>query len=338
MGKMGTNGFDRIENNFGKLMHDNAGFTARTAEQRRGIRDASANLTRNFAGQIKAGSRTLDSMLKDINADNFSNMSSFSQETFDDYNGGTVSRYVSSNYSHKGAQSIKAENVNDLGDAYYDNLLRATITGDLSGQDLEQVLNVFNEAKAAAAAGKITLKGEVRQRIDAIENVAYASGHVPHGHTRSEGSRMIGTASAAGIDNIVKQIENAGNWGTMTTAQKQQYSDLVNNITDSLKQDAHTVDNVRQLQSALASARAKGIETAVSGGSLVDQVGSADLHQFKVPRGAKQKVAMPTGWTLTASGNWIDVATGRPLSAADAMKAKQIMEHNNSIDIENNAS
>lgn len=341
MGKMGTNGFDRIENNLGKLMHDNGGFKGSSdaaKKGRKGVMDASAHLTRNFAGQIKAGSRTLDSMLKDINAEHFDDMDSFNEEKFNDViSGKRISRFQSGVYGKKGAFSIKADNVNDLGDDYYNNLLRATIRGDLNGSELEQVLSVFGEAEAAAAAGKITLKGEVKQRIKAIKDAAYSTGIVHNGQTRTEGSRMIGAAGTAGIDSIVKQIESAGNWSTMTNDQKKQYSDLVNNITDSLKQDAHTVENVRQLQSVLANARSKGIETAVTGGTLINQVGSADLHQFKVPRGAKQKVAMPTGWTLTASGNWIDVATGNPLSASDAMKAKQIMEHNNSIDIENDA-
>ena len=43
---------------------------------------------------------------------------------------------------------------------------------------------------------------------------------------------------------------------------------------------------------------------------------------------------MPTGWTRIPDGQWYDVATGNPLSGKDAVKAQQILEHNNSIDIE----
>lgn len=331
LGRMGPNGFDAIEDNLGNLMGNHSQFSSANSK---GLRVATSHLTRNFASQIKANSRTLDKMLTDFNSDKFSQQSTFSQQTFTDALGKTQTKYMSSFYGAQGAQSIKAENVNDLGDTYYDNLLRATINGDLKGQDLEQVLNVFNEAEVAAAAGKLTLKGEVKQRIQAIKNAAYASSAL-NGGVRSEGSRMIGTAGAAGIDSIVKQIESAGDWSTMSNIEKQQYSDLVNNITDSLKQDAHTVEDVRQLQQALATARSKNIETAVTGGTLINQVGTADLHSYKVPRGSKQKVAMPTGWSKTPGGQWIDMATGNPLNNADAAKAEKILEHNASIDVEN---
>lgn len=333
LGKMGPNGFDKMEDNFGSLMANHSQFSSANSK---GLGIATSHLSRNFAGQIKANSRTFDKMLTDFNSDRFSQQGTFAQQTFTDALGKTQTKYMSSYYGAQGAQSIKAENVNDLGDTYYDNLLRATITGDLQGKDLEQVLNVFNEAEAAAAAGKLTLKGEVRQRIQAIKNAAYASSALNSG-VRSEGSRMIGAAGAAGIDSIVKQIESAGDWSTMSTAERKQYSDLVNNITDSLKKDAHTVEDVRQLQQALATARGKNIETAVTGGALINQVGTADLHSYKIPRGSKQKVTMPTGWTKTTGGTWIDIATGAPLNMTDAAKAEKILEHNASIDVENDA-
>lgn len=333
LGKMGPNGFDKMEDNFGNLMANHGQFSSANSK---GLGIATSHLSRNFAGQIKANSRTFDKMLTDFNSDRFSQQGTFAQQTFTDALGKTQTKYMSSYYGAQGAQSIKAENVNDLGDTYYDNLLRATITGDLQGKDLEQVLNVFNEAEAAAAAGKLTLKGEVRQRIQAIKNAAYASSAL-NGGVRSEGSRMIGAAGTAGIDSIVKQIESAGDWSTMSTAERKQYSDLVNNITDSLKKDAHTVEDVRQLQQALATARGKNIETAVTGGNLISQVGTADLHSYKIPRGSKQKVTMPTGWTKTTSGTWIDIATGAPLNMTDAAKAEKILEHNASIDVENDA-
>ena len=332
LGKMGPNGFDAMENNLGRLMKNHAQFGATNSQ---GVGIASSHLSRNFAGQIKANSRSLDALLTDINGGNFSKQSTFSEQTFQDGLGKRQTRFLSSYYSQRGTQSIKSENVNDLGDAYYDNLLQATRSSDLNGADLEQLLKVFGEAKAGAAAGKYSLKGEVERRIDAVMDAAYSSGEVPRGMVRSEGSRMIGAATPAGIDRIVKQVESAGSWSAMTIEQKTQYSNLVNNITDSLKQDAHTVENVRQLQNALATAKKKGIETAVSGGRVIDQVTSVDLHAFRIPRGSKQKAVMPAGWQLGAGGTWINSATGRPLSAADAVKAQQILEYNNSIDIEN---
>lgn len=318
MGKKGDKFHEKMRENYASIM--DASHTSDLDSE--GYRQAATHLQDNFASQIKAGDRGFDKMLAEIQ-------------------GGAIAAASrnSSRFDTLGSMGYTAESLNNLNDGTLDRLSAAVKSGSLSGPALDHIVKIANDA---IHNPKIALKGDVEQKLHDILSSAYTRTATVAGSSRMVGSSLIGNASSEAIDSIVKKVQDAGDWSSMSTQQQTEYGNLVRNIQDSLQHDTHSRENVRQLQGALQTAKNKGFLPDASGTSTVSVV---EPTTFKIERGAPQAerhADVPADWRVAAhapGGYMVKDSTGvlRNLNAQELEQLKEIQAFNRQIDMRNSS-
>ena len=279
-----------------------------------GLRYAANHLSK-YAPQIKKGNRSFDKLLNQYQAgtvDSYRNIAAAA--------GQTLSEYLSTN----SALGYDASSFKDMNDDAIKRYTKMAENGALGINELNHLTSIANEA---LSNDQIQLKGDTENLLHDFLSAAYGTSAVGHSTmakgTATTGSAAMGSASIESLDSITKRIQSGKLSGAAAT-------NLVENARRYMESgDVISADRAQALRKLISTAQTKGVST-IDGGT--DNF-SYDEASFKV-RGAKATAKMPSGWTRDASGTWVDLTSGSPLSASDAKKAEEIEKYNNQRDIE----
>lgn len=288
--------------------------------QSNGLRYAANHLSK-YQPQIKKGSRSFDKLLNQYQAGTVDNYRSSATAA-----GKTLSEALST----ESALGYNSSSFNDMNEDVLKRYTAMAQAGHLDDVQLQHLTKIANEA---LSNDQIQLKGDVEKELHDFLTAAYGTSAVGHSvkaqGVSTAGSTAMGTASVQSLDRIAQQIQGGQLTGAAATK-------LVENARRYMESgDLIEADRAQALRKIITSAQAKGVDSMdkLSGVNTSDDF-SFNETAFKV-RGAKPVAKMPAGWTRNVSGAWMDISTGRPLSATDVKKAEEIEKYNNQRDIEN---
>lgn len=291
-----------------------------------GIKNAVRHLRSQYGANIKKGNRGFDNLITQLQNNGMNSLRS-SVQTAGTARGDTrdLSELLADDFAARTLKGYNAGSLNDMHDATLQRYIDMAQNGRLGNSDLSDFAKIINEA---FASGSINLKGEVGQKAQQFLESAYGAGAVAR--TSANASSVVTAGSDAFKHASIQSLQQLSSGlanGSISGAAAQRIAENARRYMESGA--LIEPERAQELRQILTTAQSKGI-TGLAGAT--DRF-NYDEASFKV-RGAKQKVAMPTGWTRRSNGKWYD-ASGNPLSGADAVRAQQILEHNNQIDIEN---
>lgn len=291
-----------------------------------GVKNAVRHLRAQYAGAIKKGNRGFDNLITKLQNNGMGSLRTSVAATAR-RNGDTraLSELLKDDFAANTLAGYNAGSLNDMHDTTLQRYVDMAKNGALSGEQLSNFAKIVNEA---FASGSINLKGEVGQQAQKFLEAAYGTGAIARTGANASsvvtaGSDAFKHASIQSLQQISSGLAN----GSISGAAAQR---IVENARRYMESGSLIEpERAQELRQIITAAQGQGVR------GLAGPTDRFDYNEasFKV-RGAKQKVAMPTGWTRRPDGQWYDDATGNPLSGKDAVKAQQILEHNNSIDIE----
>lgn len=277
-----------------------------------GMYYAASHLSK-YGAQLKKGNRSFDKLLTRARERTLAGWSNTL--------GGTAG--LRNELANQGAIGYNASSFNDMNTDMLKNYTAMAKSGSLDQEQLSHLVKIANEA---LSSDQIQLKGDVEQELNEFLAAAYGSKAVGHSVTpgaATEGSSAVGNASVESLDNIARRIQD----GTLSGAAA---TNVVENARRYMESgELISADRAQALRKIISTAQTEGVHTIDGGADHFDY----DETSFKV-RGAKAVAKMPTGWVRNASGTWIDMSSGNPLSATDARKADEIEKYNNQRDIE----
>ena len=323
LGDKQDKGLEAMYQNYTKMSGDTSVTDAQLESV--GVKNAVRHLRSQYGGAIKKGNRGFDNLITQLqnNAMGTLRTNVAAGRRIGDTR--DLSELLRDDFAARTLAGYNAGSLNDMHDDTLQRYIDMADSGALSDSQLSDFAKIINEA---FTSGSINLKGEVGQKAQKFLESAYGAKAIARTGTNASsvttaGSDAFKHASIQSLQQLSSGLANGSITGT--AAQR-----IVENARRYMESGALIEpERAQELRQIINTAQGKGI-TGLAGAT--DHF-NYDEASFKV-RGAKQKVTMPTGWERRPDGRWYDVATGNPLSGRDAVKAQQILEHNNSIDIE----
>ncbi len=311
----GDKGHEAMYRNYESLANSS------TADQLKsdGLRYAANHLSK-YTPQIKKGSRSFDKLLNQYQAGTVDSFRSTAAA-----NGKTLEEELDTN----SALGYNASSFNDMNENAIQRYIDMAEHGKLDSKQLQHLTKIANEA---LNNDQIQLKGDVEKQLHDFLSAAYGTGAVGHS-TLAQGQSTIGSdaiknASLSSLNDVAQRIQNNDITGAAATK-------LVENARRYMESgETIDADRAQALRKIISTAQTKGVDSLdkINGVNAGDNF-SYDEASFKV-RGAKATAKMPTGWTRNASGTWVNITSGAPLTPTEVRKAEEIERYNNQRDIE----
>lgn len=311
----GDKGHEAMYRNYESLANSS------TADQLKsdGLRYAANHLSK-YTPQIKKGSRSFDKLLNQYQAGTVDSFRSTATA-----NGKTLEEELDTN----SALGYNASSFNDMNENAIQRYIDMAEHGKLDSKQLQHLTKIANEA---LNNDQIQLKGDVEKQLHDFLSAAYGTGAVGHS-TLAQGQSTIGSdaiknASLSSLNDVAQRIQNNDITGAAATK-------LVENARRYMESgETIDADRAQALRKIISTAQAKGVDSL----DKINDVNAGDNFNydeasFKV-RGAKATAKMPTGWTRNASGTWVNITSGAPLTPTEVRKAEEIERYNNQRDIE----
>lgn len=313
LAERGDKGHEAMFRNYEKMATDSTDEQLGSA----GLRNAANHLSR-YSSQIKKGNRSFDKLLNMYQAGGVKNYR-------DSLGGGSIGE----NLSKSSALGYNASSFNDMNEKAIESYIDMAKSGKLSDEQLKHLTSIANEA---LNNDQIQLKGDVEKQLHDFLSAAYGTGAVGHS-TLAQGQSTIGSdaiknASLSSLNDVAQRIQNNDITGAAATK-------LVENARRYMESgETIDADRAQALRKIISTAQTKGVDSLdkINGVNAGDNF-SYDEASFKV-RGAKATAKMPTGWTRNASGTWVNITSGAPLTPTEVRKAEEIERYNNQRDIE----
>lgn len=323
LGDKQDKGLEAMYQNYMKMSGDTSVTDAQLESM--GVKNAVRHLRSQYGAAIKKGNRGFDNLITQLQNNAMGSLRSSVEAGRRVGDTRDLSELLKDDFAARTLAGYNAGSLNDMHDDTLQRYIDMADNGTLSGSQLSDFAKIINEA---FTSGSINLKGEVGQKAQKFLESAYGTGAIARtgadaSSTVTAGSDAFKHASIQSLQQLSSGLANGSITGT--AAQR-----IVENARRYMESGALIEpERAQELRQIITTAQGQGI-TGLAGAT--DRF-SYDEAAFKV-RGAKQKVTMPAGWTRRPDGKWYDINTGNPLSGTDAVKAQQILEHNNSIDID----